>query len=86
VRDTGAGISRRELPRVFDRFYRGDAARAQVGGTGLGLAIARLLVEQHGGEVHARSQQGSGSEFEVVLPLDGAARDRDSPAETLARG
>ncbi|CAN5684444.1 ATP-binding protein [soil metagenome] len=69
VRDTGTGIPARELPRVFDRFYRGDAARSQVGGTGLGLAIARLLVEQHGGKIHARSEEGTGSEFEVVLPL-----------------
>lgn len=73
VRDTGTGISGKELPRVFDRFYRGDAARSQVGGTGLGLAIARLLVEQHGGEIRARSVEGAGSEFEVVLPLDPAA-------------
>ncbi len=70
VRDTGRGIPARELPRVFDRFYRGEAARGQVGGTGLGLAIARLLVEQHGGRIEARSVEGAGSAFEVVLPLE----------------
>jgi signal transduction histidine kinase len=76
VRDTGTGIPRRELPRVFDRFYRGDAARSQAGGTGLGLAIARLLVEQHGGLIRVRSVEGVGSEFEVVLPLADPARMR----------
>lgn len=68
VRDTGVGISPDELPRVFDRFYRGDAARARQGGTGLGLAIARLLVEQHGGSLTARSEPGRGSVFTVRLP------------------
>lgn len=68
VADTGEGISPEELPRVFDRFYRGDYARAREGGTGLGLAIARLLVEQHGGRIEVSSQLGSGSEFRVLLP------------------
>jgi signal transduction histidine kinase len=68
VRDTGVGIEPDELPRVFDRFYRGDAARARPGGTGLGLAIARLLVEQHGGTIGVRSEPGEGSEFTVRLP------------------
>lgn len=68
VRDTGVGIEPDELPRVFDRFYRGDAARGRPGGTGLGLAIARLLVEQHGGTIDVRSEVGEGSEFTVRLP------------------
>jgi signal transduction histidine kinase len=72
VRDTGVGIESDELPRVFDRFYRGDAARARPGGTGLGLAIARLLVEQHGGTIEVRSEQGQGSEFTVRLPAGAA--------------
>jgi two-component system, OmpR family, sensor kinase len=70
VRDTGVGIAPKELPRVFDRFYRGEAARAQPGGTGLGLAIAKLLVEQHGGEIEVESVEGEGSEFRIYLPLD----------------
>ena len=68
VRDTGVGIPPDELPRVFDRFYRGDAARARPGGTGLGLAIATLLVELHGGRLDATSVPGEGSEFRVRLP------------------
>ena len=67
VEDTGAGIAPAELPRVFDRFYRGDAARER-GGTGLGLAIARLIVEQHGGRIEAESEPGRGSVFRVLLP------------------
>lgn len=73
VSDTGIGIPSEELPRVFDRFYRGDAARAQQGGTGLGLAIARLLVEQHGGSLEASSSVGRGSRFRVVLPRRAAS-------------
>jgi heavy metal sensor kinase len=68
VSDTGVGITPTELPRVFDRFYRGDAARARPGGTGLGLAIAKLLVEQHGGRIDVQSRVGQGSEFRVLLP------------------
>lgn len=68
VRDTGVGIPADELPRVFDRFYRGEAGRTRQAGTGLGLAIARLLVEQHDGRITATSAPGEGSEFRVILP------------------
>ncbi len=67
VADTGAGIAPEELSRVFDRFYRGDAARVREGGTGLGLAIARLLVEQQGGTIDVQSRLGHGTEFRVLL-------------------
>ena len=86
IADTGVGIAPEELSRVFDRFYRGDAARVREGGTGLGLAIARLLVEQQGGTIDVQSRLGHGTEFRVLLraggrgPLlmDGA--DEESPA------
>lgn len=68
VRDTGIGIAEADLPRVFDRFFRGDEARARPGGTGLGLAIARLLVELHGGRISVSSRVREGSEFRVLLP------------------
>lgn len=68
VSDTGVGIAPDELNRVFDRFYRGDAARTRSGGTGLGLAIARLLVEQHAGRIDVQSRLGGGSRFTVTLP------------------
>jgi len=69
VIDTGAGIPSKELPRVFERFYRVDRARSrETGGTGLGLAIVRHVAENHGGTVTVRSELGRGSTFEVRLP------------------
>jgi two-component system phosphate regulon sensor histidine kinase PhoR len=72
VADTGEGIPAGELPRVFERFYRVDKARArQTGGTGLGLAIVRHVAEAHGGTVGVDSELGRGSTFTVSLPLAG---------------
>jgi signal transduction histidine kinase len=69
VSDTGVGIPTRDLPRVFERFYRVDRARSrETGGTGLGLAIVRHVVENHGGHVFVDSELGRGSRFEVRLP------------------
>ena len=69
VRDTGVGIPAKELPRVFERFYRVDRARSrETGGTGLGLAIVRHVAENHGGEVAVESELGRGTTFEVRLP------------------
>jgi signal transduction histidine kinase len=70
VADEGPGISPEDQPRVFDRFWRADKARARAdGGTGLGLAIVRQLVESHGGEVRLNSKVGVGSSFVVWLPI-----------------
>ena len=70
VADTGVGIPRAELPRIFERFYKVDRARTRnAGGTGLGLAIAKHLVEGHGGRIWATSEEGRGSTFYFVLPL-----------------
>jgi signal transduction histidine kinase len=65
VSDTGVGISEDQLPLIFERFYRADAARAE-DGVGLGLSIARQIAEAHGGTIEARSNLGVGSTF--VLP------------------
>ncbi|HEX2080395.1 MAG TPA: ATP-binding protein [Longimicrobium sp.] len=70
VRDNGAGIPAVHLPRIFERFYRADAARSrEEGGTGLGLAIVRHLVEGHGGRVQAQSELGRGTTILFTLPL-----------------
>jgi signal transduction histidine kinase len=75
ISDTGDGIPTRDLARVFERFYRVDAARSRsTGGTGLGLAIVKHVVESHGGSVGVESELGRGSVFTVRLPvLDGTA-------------
>jgi two-component system, OmpR family, phosphate regulon sensor histidine kinase PhoR len=67
VRDTGVGIARSEVPRIFERFYKGDQARRS-GGTGLGLAVVKHTVEAHGGSVKVESEQGKGSAFSFSLP------------------
>jgi two-component system phosphate regulon sensor histidine kinase PhoR len=69
VRDTGVGIPEADLPRVFERFYRVDKARArEAGGTGLGLSIVKHLVEAHGGVVSVESRQPGGTAFRFTLP------------------
>jgi signal transduction histidine kinase len=69
VTDTGIGIDAAELPRIFDRFFRGSGAtEARGSGSGLGLAIVRSIVEMHGGTVSVESRLGAGSTFRVVLP------------------
>src|SRR5579864_859699 len=71
VADTGTGIAPEHLPRIFDRFYRADKARArQQGGTGLGLAIAKMLVDAHHGHLQLTSQLGSGTQATISLPLE----------------
>lgn len=71
VIDTGIGISEADLPYIFDRFYRVDAARSlDSGGFGLGLAIVQQIVRAHSGKIHVTSEVGKGSMFQVDLPLN----------------
>lgn len=72
VRDHGSGILERDLPRIFERFYRGSNVDEGIGGTGIGLAAVRHIVEQHSGTVSVQSVEGQGSRFTVVLPLEPA--------------
>jgi two-component system, OmpR family, phosphate regulon sensor histidine kinase PhoR len=67
VHDTGIGIPPADLQRIFERFYKADRSRSK-GGTGLGLAIARHIVEGHGGQIWAESQEGRGASFYFTLP------------------
>jgi signal transduction histidine kinase len=67
VRDSGIGIPAAELPRIWERLYRGDASRSERG-LGLGLSLVKAIVEAHGGHVEARSVPGQGSTFTVRLP------------------
>jgi two-component system sensor histidine kinase BaeS len=69
VADDGPGIAARDLPYVFERFWRGDKSRSRdSGGSGLGLAIVRQLIELHGGTVSVDSAPGRGATFRVILP------------------
>jgi signal transduction histidine kinase len=67
VRDTGRGITPDDLPRIWDRLYRGDKSRAERG-LGLGLSLVRAIVQAHGGTVSVVSAPGEGARFEVTLP------------------
>jgi two-component system phosphate regulon sensor histidine kinase PhoR len=71
VSDNGIGISKEDLPRVFERFYRVDKARTaeDIRGTGLGLAIVKHIAQLHGGRVEAESEIEKGTTIRVVLPV-----------------
>jgi len=78
VEDTGEGIPEADLPYVFERFYRADAARARdTGGSGIGLAISRRIVEDHGGRVFARRSESGGAVVGFTVPT----AERDSAAQ-----
>ena len=69
VTDTGMGIPPKDLPQIFERFYRVDKARSRdLGGSGLGLAIVKHLVQAQGGEVWVESEIGLGTRFILTLP------------------
>ncbi len=71
VRDTGIGVSTRDLPRLTERFYRVDVARSrETGGTGLGLAIVKHALERHQGELEIESEEGKGSCFTCHFPAE----------------
>lgn len=69
IADTGIGIPKKDLPRIFERFYRVDKARSrELGGTGLGLSIVKHIAQAHGGDVYVKSSIGKGSIFSFTIP------------------
>ena len=69
VSDTGIGITQKDVPHIFDRFWRADKARSrEQGGTGLGLSIVKHIVQSHGGKAWAQSEVGKGAAFYFTLP------------------
>ena len=68
VEDDGIGISKEDLPHIWERFYRADSARSEGNHSGLGLPLVQWIVEAHGGRIRVRSELGKGSEFTFILP------------------
>ena len=75
VKDNGPGISKKDLPFIFDRHYRGKTVGEGVKGSGLGLSIVKAVVEAHGGKIDVESEEGQGSSFTLRLPLGQASED-----------
>ncbi|MBE7028691.1 MAG: cell wall metabolism sensor histidine kinase WalK [Ruminococcaceae bacterium] len=76
IKDTGIGIPKKDLERIFERFYRVDKARSrEQGGTGLGLAISKEMINAFGGDIYIESEENKGCEVCIVLPVDGKRTD-----------
>lgn len=87
IKDNGVGIPEAALPHIFDRFYRADPSRQRsvTGGSGLGLAIAKVIVENHGGNIQIQSHSQQGTEVKIRLPLYADASKPRTPATTASR-
>ena len=87
VRDTGIGIAKEDIPRIFSRFWRSDASRERVsGGLGVGLALTKEIVDKHNGSINVESELGKGTTFTLRIPLSRkrtSATTRDASAEEL---
>ena len=67
IEDNGSGIAEKDLPRICDRFYRGDSSRGKTKGSGIGLSIVKKVLEDHGGRIMATSKEGFGTTMHVIL-------------------
>jgi two-component system sensor histidine kinase VicK len=75
VRDNGIGIPARDLPKIFERFFQVEEHLTRKhGGMGLGLSVAKSMIELHGGRIWAESEEGKGTTFTFLLPVEGAAK------------
>ncbi len=84
VQDSGPGIPKEDLPRLFERFYRVDKARSrELGGTGLGLAIVKHIARAHGGAVRVESELGRGATFAFTLPVEAAGSEGKSQVQSV---
>lgn len=82
VSDSGLGIDKRDLPRMFERFFRAETSIG-IAGTGIGLNLTKMLIELHGGSLKVKSELGVGSTFTMILPIAGPQT--EMPAETLKK-
>ena len=85
-RDEGKGIDAKDLPYIFDRFYRSTTAVKHTKGAGLGLYLARAIVEAHGGRIWAENRSGGGAAFRFTLPVDSTLRSSPSPTAPVVDG
>ena len=71
ISDNGMGISKRDLPYIFDRFYRGEVKKTEgIKGSGIGLTIVKRIIEAHGGSISVESEEGAGTKFLIKLPVN----------------
>ena len=70
MRDQGIGVAEEHQPKIFTKFFRGDARESGIAGTGLGLAVSREIIEAHGGQINFTSSAGAGSCFWFDLPYE----------------
>ena len=68
VIDTGVGIPQKDLPKIFDRFYRGDNAYKGANGSGLGLSMVKKIIEEHNGDIRVTSKKGQGTTVKISIP------------------
>ena len=87
VQDTGIGIAREDIPRVFSRFWRSDASRERVsGGLGVGLALTKEIVDKHKGTISVESELDKGTTFTIHVPLERKDRPHKAPATDDRQG